>query len=297
MTTILVVNDSAVDRRVMEAVLQGNEHWVVHTAQNGRDALAKMDSVQPNLVVTDLQMPEMDGLQLVGQLRLNYPEVPIVLTTAHGSEDLAMEALDLGVASYVPKTLIAERLSGTVAQVLELTGVQSSHDRLTECLDHATLGFTLASDPMLAERLVEMLQDFARSARVTAAGDHVRLGTALQGVLLHWLFCGNMELTAEQVHAGEAGDIQVAELLQQRMTQPPYCDRVLKVEAKFDEDVAKFRISHQGPRFTSETFPDLGSSEILDRAELRGLILLMTYMDEVTLENDGRTVNLVKRAH
>jgi CheY-like chemotaxis protein len=74
---------------------------VVH-AGNGRDALEKIKSAPPDLVVTDLVMPEMDGLELVKEVRRTYPTIPVILMTAHGSEEIAAAALKAGAASYVP---------------------------------------------------------------------------------------------------------------------------------------------------------------------------------------------------
>ena len=57
-------------------------------------ALVRMKQGLPDVVVTDLQMPEMDGLALIKMIRAHYPRVPVILMTAHGSEELAVEALE-----------------------------------------------------------------------------------------------------------------------------------------------------------------------------------------------------------
>jgi len=68
----------------------------------------------PDLVVTDWQMPEIDGLELVNTIGDKYPEVPVVLMTAHGSEVVAAQALANGAASFVPKSDLADNLVETV---------------------------------------------------------------------------------------------------------------------------------------------------------------------------------------
>ena len=62
MASILVVDDSAVDRQLIEELLQEESKWTVHCSQNGAEALARIQDPVPELVVTDLQMPKMDGL-------------------------------------------------------------------------------------------------------------------------------------------------------------------------------------------------------------------------------------------
>src|SRR5260370_13973558 len=101
MATILVVDDSAVDRSRVEKLLV-KEGYQVQSAPGGREALEILKREPPDLVLTDMQMPEIDGLQLVQEIRSKYPAIPVILMTAHGSEEIAVEALQKGAASYVP---------------------------------------------------------------------------------------------------------------------------------------------------------------------------------------------------
>ena len=71
----------------------------------------------PDVVISDLVMPELNGLELIGQVRQNYPLVPVILLTALGNEEIAFEALEQGAASYVPKARQAECLADTVDRV------------------------------------------------------------------------------------------------------------------------------------------------------------------------------------
>src|SRR5690349_13208032 len=103
MSSVLVVDDSAVDRLRAEKLIANQTSLTVVTAANGKEALACLARNLPDIVITDMQMPEMDGLQLVEEIRSRYPSVPVVLMTAHGSEELAVQALQKGAASYVPK--------------------------------------------------------------------------------------------------------------------------------------------------------------------------------------------------
>src|SRR5215475_10966078 len=103
MATILVVDDTAVDRFLAGALLEEVPGWRAAYAEDGRQALALLKGAVPDLVLTDLRMPEVNGLELVEVIRRDHPAVPVVLMTAHGSEDVAIRALRAGAASYVPK--------------------------------------------------------------------------------------------------------------------------------------------------------------------------------------------------
>src|SRR5262245_25166913 len=118
MPTVLVVDDLATERRLVGALLEKQLDCQVRYAGNGREALAHMAGDLPDLVLSDLQMPEMNGLELVQAVKNDFASVPIILMTAEGSEDIAARALQLGAASYVPKRRLAQDLAATVLRIL-----------------------------------------------------------------------------------------------------------------------------------------------------------------------------------
>ena len=117
-TTVLVVDDAAIDRRMTGAIIEENLGWHVDYAENGVAALAAMQKSLPRVVLTDMRMPEMNGLELVAAIRQQYPSVPVVLMTAFGNEEFAIQALHEGAASYVPKKMLDEHLVSTLEQVV-----------------------------------------------------------------------------------------------------------------------------------------------------------------------------------
>ena len=109
MSKVLVVDDSAVDRKLVGGLLDNMPGMEIAYAIHGADALAKMEQVLPDIVVTDLLMPEVDGLQLVTIVRQTYPHVPVILMTSQGTEEIAVQSLQRGAASYVPKRVLSQR--------------------------------------------------------------------------------------------------------------------------------------------------------------------------------------------
>ena len=146
MPGILIVDDTAVDRRLAGGLLENDPTLDVAYAKDVTDALAQISSRLPDLVVTDLQMPEYDGLHLVNEINEKYPEVPVVLITAHGSENIAAQALASGAASYVPKSDLANSLYETVLYVLSLSRSHSRNQKLMSCIQKSDFEFELRSD-------------------------------------------------------------------------------------------------------------------------------------------------------
>ena len=103
MRNILIVDDSPFDRHLATSILKVSNDFHVISVADGRQALEALESTDFAVVVTDLNMPEMNGLELVREIRKRNSELPTIVMTAYGSEATAMRALQSGAFSYVPK--------------------------------------------------------------------------------------------------------------------------------------------------------------------------------------------------
>ena len=137
MVQILVVEDSAVDRMLIGGLLGKQTQWAVEFVNDGQEAVDRIgtrstddqSANEPDVIITDLQMPNMDGLQLVRRLRKTHADIPVVLVTSHGSEAIALETLRSGATSYTPKSMMQADLVNTVKQVLEMAKrMRYTHD-------------------------------------------------------------------------------------------------------------------------------------------------------------------------
>ncbi len=113
---ILIADDELNMRRVLEAILKRAGYEVV-TAANGSEALLHM-SRDINMVITDLKMPVLDGMGLLRKLSNDYPDVPVVMITAHGSVENAVEAVKLGAFDYLEKPFEQEQIHQIVAKAM-----------------------------------------------------------------------------------------------------------------------------------------------------------------------------------
>ena len=101
---ILLVDDNASIRRMLRTVFEDTSGWeVCGEAENGRQAIEKAGELKPDLIVLDLSMPIMNGLEAGPVLRQMLPAVPIILFTLHGDKFLEREALSAGVTAVISK--------------------------------------------------------------------------------------------------------------------------------------------------------------------------------------------------
>lgn len=116
--TVLVVDDEPAMRSAIAESLRRKGCEIVHAA-DGREALARLDDVKPWLTITDLRMPKLSGLQLLKELKKRMPTMPVVVMTAYGSVETAVEAIKLGAYDYVVKPFATEMLERILASLDE----------------------------------------------------------------------------------------------------------------------------------------------------------------------------------
>ncbi len=121
MNNVLIVDDEAAMRVALEANFR-RRGWFVQTASCVGDALAKFHSAPSTLVVTDMRMPDGDGLQVMQGVRTFVPDTPVILLTAYGSVPDAVQAIKDGACDYLQKPVSFEQLEATAQRVLAPRG-------------------------------------------------------------------------------------------------------------------------------------------------------------------------------
>ena len=296
MAKILVVDDSAVDRRFVGGLLQRESTYLVEFAEDGADALAKIRQAPPDIIVTDLQMPNRNGLELVSAVRMHHTGIPIILMTGHGSEGLAVEALQRGAAGYVPKPQLGECLLDAVSQALSLAQADHTYERLIACLHECEFDFELDNDPELVDALVDLIQQMAAGMGLTDATGRFRLGAAVKEAVQNALYRGNLELTYAQALdvRGDLSD-ELMQLVLERRMQSPYCDRRVLVHVRMNLQEATFVIRDGGNGFKNANHVPPAVPGALENKGGRGLVLMRAFMDQVTFNEVGNEVTLVMR--
>jgi CheY-like chemotaxis protein len=292
MATVLIVDDSVVDRRRAEMLL-AKEGISTFSAGNGHEALELLRGGRlPDLVLTDMQMQPMDGLQLVEEIRERFPAIPIILMTAHGSEEIAVAALKKGAASYVPKRNLAKDLPETIDSVLAVAQASRHEQRLLECWLQTESHFILDNDQSLIPALIGHLENNLKRMRLCDENGLIRVAVALREALINAIHHGNLELNSllreddERVYYAQ---------LEERRQQEPYQDRRVHVVAKESHQEAVYVIRDEGSGFDPTTLPDPTDPANLDKVSGRGLLLIRTFMDEVHHNEVGNEITMVKR--
>ena len=119
---VLIVEDSGATRELLRAALETIEFVEVHTAINGFDALKVLPRHRFELIITDINMPDINGLELINFVKKNphYKDTPLFVVTSEGRDQDRERGLQLGANEYVTKPFAPERISELVKRYLKL---------------------------------------------------------------------------------------------------------------------------------------------------------------------------------
>lgn len=300
MAKILVVDDSPVDRQLVMGLLSKRPGLTALEkrtgltpvlAGTGREALAAIAQDMPDLVLTDLQMPDMNGLELVQAIKSQYPSLPTILMTAKGSEDLALLALQQGAAGYVPKRNLARDLLETVEGILGAAAAERDEGRVLACLTATESNFVLDNDPSLITPLVRHLEGQLKSMKLCDANGLLRVAVCLREALFNALYHGNLEVGAD---LREKDEKAYTRLVEERRKLEPYSSRRIHVQATFTPQQAGYTVRDEGAGFNVASLPDSKDAAALE-ADRRGLLLIRTFMDKVTHNESGNQIVMLRR--
>ena len=177
--TILVTDDSLEISYFLAKKLLPSFGYKTLQAGTGKEGLEMIRNFQPDLALLDLQLPDMDGLDVLRQLAKEDRTVPAILMTAHGSEQVAVDAFRLGVQDYLSKPIDPERLKHVIVRILSQRNIQEEKAKLTSQLEEQVAWLTTLS--RVGQSLTSTLDFDEVLRRIVEAG--VYLTRAEEGFL------------------------------------------------------------------------------------------------------------------
>ncbi|UCF66067.1 MAG: response regulator [Acidobacteriota bacterium] len=292
MPSVLIVDDDPVDQELARRCLGPLPETVLRFASSGEQALEEIVKDVPDLVVTDLRMPGIGGLELLERVNAEHPLVPVIVMTAKGSELIAVRALEAGAASYVPKIAAKSRLAETAQKVLELATARRSQLEVVSFLERNETHFELPNDPLLITPVAGFLQQ--NLERLGFGNDWLRtqIAMAIMEALSNAMIHGNLEIGSEP---RQRSFDEYNALIEARRGESPYAERRVRCTAHESIASVEYEIRDEGPGFDAERLPDPTAPENLLEVSGRGILLMRSFMDRVEYTDSGSHVRMIRR--
>ncbi len=296
---ILIVEDIKDNRFYLKTILEEQGHYVWE-AENGKvafdmyqDFLTSEKSTSCDLVMTDIGMPEMDGLELLSVLKKKDPELPVIIISAYREINQVIEALRLGACDYVTKPYEEQDIIESLKKVSHLIEMQVARHPCIAYLTKENRQFILKSDPKLIDLMAHFLSRDLRAFGL-ASKTHtmqVTLIEALSNAILH----GNLEVPSrlketDTFECCQLFDQEVAE----KLSQKPYNSRTVTVDYALDEEKISYVIRDEGPGFNYKNLPDPFDPDNFMKPSGRGIFMIRSFCDEVRWNEQGNEITMVK---
>jgi DNA-binding NtrC family response regulator len=171
---ILLIDDEAIALSNLSHVLE-REGYTVTACKNGESGLAAMQSTRFDLVLTDLRMPGIDGMDVLRHIRETTPEVPVIMITGHATLDSAVEAMKAGAHHYIAKPFRLDEAREVVRSALELGRIRRENMQLKERIEHISSRASIITQDLGMQRLLDTARQIA--ATDTSVVIHGESGT------------------------------------------------------------------------------------------------------------------------
>ena len=182
MSKILVIEDEAAIRRVLVKILnEENEAYEIEEAPDGAAGMQKIRQSDYDLVLCDIKMPKMDGVEVLQEARKEKPEIPFIMISGHGDLDTAVQTMRLGAFDYISKPPDLNRLLTTVRNALDRKELVVANKRLKKKVSKS---FEMIGESPGIQNIKEIIEKVAPTdARVLITGSN---GTGKE-LVAHWI--------------------------------------------------------------------------------------------------------------
>jgi len=291
---VLLVDDDEITLRMLGHTLE-QAGYETRAAEDGARGLEIFEDFAPDLVLCDIEMPEMNGLELLAAIRERSAEAIVVMATACGSESYAIEALRARANDYLRKPVeprqllallkkyagalepasIATEMANLIVRNAITYQIDNSIDRIYNIIDHMLMqaGRALTQDDRLAIRL--------------------GLGELITNSIEH----GNLGITYEEKTEALVEEGKFFELVKTRLMEPERAERKVTIQFKMDESGWEWVIEDEGEGFDWRSLPKEPDGGDLWAMHGRGILISRFPFDEFEYRGAGNIVRVKKYRH
>lgn len=288
---VLIAEDDPFSRQYFDTIVDV-EGYERQTAKDGQEAIELFKAFDPDLVISDIQMPVVDGLELLEEIRRQKSDAIVIMATAFNSEDYAIKALQLGANNYLKKPIQSEDLKRTLRKYYSIFKSRRIQRDVISSIVKRSFTVRFQSDieliPMIVDQLMREVEGIFED------NERVGIELGLSELITNSIEHGNLEISYQQKSAALDSN-NLSELYTDRQSDPRFSSRQVHIEFEMDTECCQWTIIDEGNGFDWETVKNPLVEEGLLGLHGRGIFISRFQFDDLHYLGNGNTVVIRKK--
>ncbi len=292
---ILVVDDEEIIRDVISNKIQKSLGYEVVEAGNGVEALKHVDEAIPDLIITDIKMPEMNGIELLRQIRERRLNVPVIILTGYGTIEDAISAIRLGAKSFIKKPFDMNEVISLIENIFTVHQEAADVHEIVPFIRTQSFTIRVPTNYVYLSKVINYVFASVRDCWGMQGGQLNDIKVALYEALLNAFEHGNLQVDKQVKESSLVlGHNVYRKYLLEQMANEENKKKSITVFVSIDPLRAEIRVLDEGAGFNHSSVSEHIDPESFMKTYGRGLFLIKSLMDEVSFNERGNMVTFLK---
>lgn len=290
MKNILIIDDEDALRKMLRIALT-ERGYTVFEASNGVEGIEVFRNTSPGIVLTDVNMPEMNGIEMTRKIKEINEDSDIIIMTGFGTEDLVIDAIRAGASNYIKKPLQFTELFSILDSIAFKREARKRYEVAKDVVEYEEKKIVMDNNMEKIWGVVNQVFYNVSNSEGQVSIEGLKLG--LYEIIVNAVEHGNLEISYDEkkkaLHENSYSD-----LLAERIKKANRSGKSVTVRSIFDRKKIEISVTDCGKGFDYSNLPDHSDPENILSAHGRGILLATVYYDIVEYKHPGNSVKLIK---
>ena len=265
------------------------------------DANSALESILSDnsfdILITDVKMPGMSGLELVKSVREVNSEIPIVILTGYGDMQLTLDALRSGATDYLSKPYDVKEIKKSIDRIIKQKFRSLKYLETTKYLTQSNIHYSIKAIDVDVVSISSHIADFLHALGYYNLTEKLNFGLALTEALINSNDHGNLELDSSLKESEFEGKDEYSRVRKERLENPEYANRKIEIDLVVSSDDARITIKDDGIGFDTSKHTEIDPLDAFlnENNHGRGITLMQLYVDGITYNEKGNQITLIKK--
>ncbi|MFQ3579154.1 MAG: response regulator [Bacteroidales bacterium] len=287
---VLLVEDDPASMAFLEILVQ-KEGYHIEKADNGKIALELFESFKPDIILSDINMAQMNGLELLEKIRGQKSDIIFILLTAYTSEEFVIKAIKHGANNYLKKPLSKDTIIGLLRKYKTLIEHQRNEKKLSNFVKKYNFTLQMVTEINLIPEIVNYLVQETGDIFTPDKKLDIKLG--LNELIINAVEHGNLEISYTDKSSALLNN-SLETLYESRMNNLSLAQRTVEIKYSLSKEYCEWIITDQGKGFSPSAIPSPLTEDGIMKLHGRGIFISKYHFDEMEYLGCGNQVRVRK---